>query len=149
MTRTSCCVQLRRPRPAQRSRSKRASMEMTAAIVRVLTLCCLATGSALTLPAAAAPLRISCTLHARCSSIRAEETAADAMADEVIYTEPTMGDSVPKVFNPGCEFPGCDGNGRVMGGLGAIPLFSWWPIKVCACSPLPRHCLTCRRALLT
>lgn len=29
-----------------------------------------------------------------------------------------------------CDFPGCDQNGRAMGGLGAIPLFSWWPIKV-------------------
>ena len=23
----------------------------------------------------------------------------------------------------------CDGSGRIIGGLGAIPLFSWWPIK--------------------
>ncbi|CEM04168.1 unnamed protein product [Vitrella brassicaformis CCMP3155] len=25
---------------------------------------------------------------------------------------------------------GCDGQGRIQGGIGAIPLFSWWPIKV-------------------
>jgi hypothetical protein len=31
---------------------------------------------------------------------------------------------------PSCDFPGCDGRGRALGGLGAIPLFSWWPIKV-------------------
>jgi hypothetical protein len=31
---------------------------------------------------------------------------------------------------PECDFPGCDGNGRAIGGLGAIPLFEWWPIKV-------------------
>lgn len=24
---------------------------------------------------------------------------------------------------------GCDGEGRVIGGLGAVPGFSWWPIK--------------------
>mmetsp|Transcript_15873 Transcript_15873/g.23578 ORF Transcript_15873/g.23578 Transcript_15873/m.23578 type:complete len:145 (+) Transcript_15873:17-451(+) len=24
---------------------------------------------------------------------------------------------------------GCDGEGRILGGLGAIPLFNWWPIK--------------------
>ena len=30
---------------------------------------------------------------------------------------------------PLCDFPGCDQNGRVMGGLAAIELFSWWPIK--------------------
>ena len=29
-----------------------------------------------------------------------------------------------------CDFPGCDGKGRAMGGLAAIELFSWWPIKV-------------------
>ena len=29
-----------------------------------------------------------------------------------------------------CDFPGCDGSGRALGGLAAIPLFSWWPIKV-------------------
>ena len=23
----------------------------------------------------------------------------------------------------------CDGSGRIIGGMGAIPLFSWWPIK--------------------
>lgn len=36
---------------------------------------------------------------------------------------------------PSCDFPGCDGRGRALGGLGAIPLFSWWPIKV---RPSPR-----------
>ena len=29
-----------------------------------------------------------------------------------------------------CDFPGCDGRGRALGGLAAIPLFSWWPIRV-------------------
>ena len=24
---------------------------------------------------------------------------------------------------------GCDGSGRIMGGIGAVPGFSWWPIK--------------------
>ena len=23
----------------------------------------------------------------------------------------------------------CDGSGRIQGGMGAIPLFAWWPIK--------------------
>ena len=35
-----------------------------------------------------------------------------------------------------CDYPGCV-DGRVMGGLGAIPLFSWWPIKAY------RPCPTC------
>jgi hypothetical protein len=35
-----------------------------------------------------------------------------------------------------CDFPGCDGNGRAIGGLAAIPLFEWWPIK--AYRPCPR-----------
>eukprot|EP00271_Cylindrocystis_brebissonii_P022311 TRINITY_DN8542_c0_g1_i1.p1 TRINITY_DN8542_c0_g1~~TRINITY_DN8542_c0_g1_i1.p1 ORF type:complete len:161 (-),score=12.88 TRINITY_DN8542_c0_g1_i1:589-1071(-) len=34
---------------------------------------------------------------------------------------------------PGCGQPsvvgGCNGEGRIQGGLGAVPLFSWWPIK--------------------
>ena len=38
---------------------------------------------------------------------------------------------------PSCDFPGCDGRGRALGGLGAIPLFSWWPIKAY------RPCPTC------
>jgi len=37
---------------------------------------------------------------------------------------------------PECDFPGCDGNGRAIGGLGAIPLFEWWPIK--AYRPCPK-----------
>ena len=28
---------------------------------------------------------------------------------------------------PDCDL--CDGSGRIIGGLGAIELFSWWPIK--------------------
>jgi len=24
---------------------------------------------------------------------------------------------------------GCDGSGRIMGGIGAVPGFGWWPIK--------------------
>jgi hypothetical protein len=31
---------------------------------------------------------------------------------------------------------GCDGNGKIQGGIATIPLFSWWPIKVfrsCPC----------------
>ena len=28
---------------------------------------------------------------------------------------------------PNCDL--CDGSGRIVGGLGAIELFSWWPIK--------------------
>eukprot|EP00326_Haptolina_ericina_P031632 CAMPEP_0181251220 /NCGR_PEP_ID=MMETSP1096-20121128/46758_1 /TAXON_ID=156174 ORGANISM="Chrysochromulina ericina, Strain CCMP281" /NCGR_SAMPLE_ID=MMETSP1096 /ASSEMBLY_ACC=CAM_ASM_000453 /LENGTH=85 /DNA_ID=CAMNT_0023348783 /DNA_START=84 /DNA_END=341 /DNA_ORIENTATION=- len=35
-----------------------------------------------------------------------------------------------------CDFPGCDSNGRVLGGLAAIELFSWWPIK--AYRPCPK-----------
>ena len=25
---------------------------------------------------------------------------------------------------------GCDGNGKIQGGIATVPLFSWWPIKV-------------------
>ena len=39
-------------------------------------------------------------------------------------------EAVVEEVPPSCDFPGCDGRGRALGGLGAIPLFSWWPIKV-------------------
>ena len=39
-------------------------------------------------------------------------------------------EEVVEEASPSCDFPGCDGRGRALGGLGAIPLFSWWPIKV-------------------
>ena len=32
---------------------------------------------------------------------------------------------------------GCDGTGRIAGGIGAVPGFGWWPIKACECSHLP------------
>lgn len=28
-----------------------------------------------------------------------------------------------------CGVPRCDGQGRVIGGMGALPGFGWWPIK--------------------
>lgn len=31
---------------------------------------------------------------------------------------------------------GCDGNGRIAGGIGAVPGFGWWPIK--AYRPCPK-----------
>jgi len=34
----------------------------------------------------------------------------------------------------------CGGSGRIQGGLGAIPLFEWWPIKAF------RPCPTCEEA---
>lgn len=48
-----------------------------------------------------------------------EVTVAEAIEDN----EP----SAPQVRCPNCDL--CDGSGRIMGGLGAISLFSWWPIK--------------------
>ena len=37
----------------------------------------------------------------------------------------------PAEFDPEkCTFPGCDGKGRAIGGLGAMKYFEWWPIKV-------------------
>lgn len=51
----------------------------------------------------------------------------------------TVGESEPasKILPPGsCQacgreslLGGCNGEGRIQGGIGAIPLFSWWPIK--------------------
>ncbi len=31
---------------------------------------------------------------------------------------------------------GCDGSGRIAGGIGAVPGFKWWPIK--AYRPCPK-----------
>lgn len=41
----------------------------------------------------------------------------------------------PPAPEPACDFPGCV-DGRVMGGLAAIELFEWWPIK--AYRPCPK-----------
>ena len=65
----------------------------------------------------------------------ARRGAALCMADED-GNEPTAAtaDAAPeKVW---CDFPGCDQNGRAIGGLAAIPLFEWWPIK--AYRPCPK-----------
>ena len=48
---------------------------------------------------------------------------------------PPAGDDDVKQ-RPNCDFPGCDGSGRAIGGLAAIPLFEWWPIK--AYRPCPK-----------
>ena len=47
---------------------------------------------------------------------------------------------------------GCDGTGRIAGGIGAVPGFGWWPIKACercacapaSCSKVQRCCACCR-----
>ena len=46
----------------------------------------------------------------------------------------------PAEFDPEkCTFPGCDGKGRAIGGLGAMKYFEWWPIKVrSVCTPPAR-----------
>mmetsp|Transcript_32884 Transcript_32884/g.47588 ORF Transcript_32884/g.47588 Transcript_32884/m.47588 type:complete len:132 (-) Transcript_32884:195-590(-) len=51
-----------------------------------------------------------------------------------LSSEPLLESSVedieppaPRVPCPNCDK--CDGSGRIIGGLGAIELFSWWPIK--------------------
>jgi hypothetical protein len=64
-------------------------------------------------------------LHAlRCA---AEDGPAAEEGDASSSGEaPTTG-MCPSCGRP--TFAGCDGNGRVMGGLAAIPLFEWWPIK--------------------
>ena len=38
--------------------------------------------------------------------------------------------SAEEILPPKCTYPGCDGQGRVLGGLAAIDAFAWWPIKV-------------------
>ncbi|KAL1528562.1 hypothetical protein AB1Y20_009905 [Prymnesium parvum] len=59
---------------------------------------------------------------------------------EEIEQEKPVNDS-PMVDDPPtervCSFPGCDGNGRVLGGLAAWGPTSWWPIKAY------RPCPTC------
>ena len=46
---------------------------------------------------------------------------------------PTSAPAVEKC--PTCGVPrtemsfGCDGSGRIIGGIGAVPGFKWWPIK--------------------
>lgn len=47
-----------------------------------------------------------------------------------LSSTPAMTDPQSKTSEIICDFPGCDQNGRVLGGLAAIELFKWWPIKV-------------------
>ena len=53
---------------------------------------------------------------------------SDASAQEMKETLPPKGTS-PKncPFHPGC---GCDGTGKMQGGIATYPYFGWWPIKV-------------------
>ena len=97
---------------------------------RLLTLVawCLCHGDAMRLTCTPRPYCAACTLpHPRVELARC--IADDVQSDE--DTELTVQLSTPK-----CDFPGCDGNGRAMGGLAAIPLFEWWPIK--AYRPCPK-----------
>lgn len=84
---------------------------------------------------------------ARCAEDPAPVAAADpAPAAAAVPGRAEPAPSVPVAEPPQvtCDYPGCV-DGRVMGGLGAIPLFAWWPIKArgpaahrgAAC--LPRH----------
>lgn len=34
-----------------------------------------------------------------------------------------------------CDEPGCDGYGQILGGLAAMPMFDWWPIKIYRACP--------------
>ena len=82
---------------------------------------CCTTGYALSL--GGVPIH-ACAVHPRCSVLRAE-----GVVDE---SEPA---DAPLPAGPLCDYPGCD-KGRVMGGLGAMELFKWWPIK--AYRPCPK-----------
>jgi hypothetical protein len=53
----------------------------------------------------------------------------DAPAAAAADPPPSRSEALPSP--PSCDYPGCV-DGRVVGGLGAIPLFDWWPIKVVA-----------------
>eukprot|EP00965_Chrysotila_dentata_P253276 6211164-Pleurochrysis_carterae.AAC.1 len=77
--------------------------------------------------------------------------SAPTTSDETVESKPTDADGAPHDASEmpvaveaesnapptSCAFcgaseayPGCNGEGRVMGGLAAIELFNWWPIKV-------------------
>ena len=88
---------------------------MRSLIAALWLLCSPAAGLVATVHSVRSP---SPAAHLRVQPPRADEAAPAA-------AEP------PAVWDPAqCDYPGCEGNGRVMGGLGAIPLFAWWPIKV-------------------
>jgi hypothetical protein len=42
-----------------------------------------------------------------------------------------------------CRGKGCDGNGKIKGGIAAVPGFGWWPIRVSLSSSGKRHAARC------
>ena len=97
-------------------------------VLRLLTLFALvAEGSSLSIPAR--------TTRARVGAIRCEEPEPSATPD----IAPT-----PAAMR--CSVQGCE-DGRIMGGLAAIELFKWWPIKVrpfAHARPTPQGATPCR-----
>ena len=81
----------------------------------VLLLHFFSTASAFTLP----------TQQTRAFSDLSEWTLQSSPAPDPPTASDNPTESVPC---PNCDK--CDGSGRIMGGLGAFPLTSWWPIKV-------------------
>ena len=71
-------------------------------------------------------------------AIRCQE-GGDAEEVPAADAEPVMS-TYEQLTGSVCDFPGCDGNGRAIGGLAAIEMLSWWPIKAY------RPCPTCAEA---
>lgn len=63
---------------------------------------------------------------------RVVSCSSDA-GDGVVRAEPEQQEQIEVCKT--CGVPknemafGCDGSGRIMGGIGAVPGFGWWPIK--------------------
>eukprot|EP00889_Picochlorum_renovo_P006085 jgi/Picre1/33115/NNA_008441.t1 len=63
------------------------------------------------------------TVAAQSSSPTENENQVQEVSTSDANTCPTCGIAKDKMAF------GCDGSGRIMGGLAAIPGFGWWPIK--------------------
>jgi|TARA_B100000131_G_scaffold158691_1_gene153861 hypothetical protein len=73
------------------------------------------------------------TTTARCDARRVARTPVARRGATVVVRAGDEGDAKCTGSCDSCGLAKdkmqCDGSGRIMGGMGAIPLFSWWPIK--------------------
>lgn len=82
-----------------------------------------------------------CLRKQRSTKVRAANVARLQMSIEPVgivdealaAVKPKLADVGPEGGCPTCGAKevkgGCDGNGRMIGGLGGVPGFGWWPIK--------------------
>ncbi|CAM6128924.1 unnamed protein product [Calypogeia fissa] len=80
----------------------------------------------------AAPARLASSRFTRVQAVE-ESTTSVTTTESATVTEEVMGGAGGGGECLGCgkaeKLGGCDGEGRIQGGIGAVPGFGWWPIR--------------------